>query len=330
MMGKEDIPSFEKINYMLRPRKQIERKISIEILQELQQIVPGFEEFRYIGMGSIYYYDYILFHKYLKIKNYTSLDNKAIPYRFEYNRPYDFIDFQNVITTDFLDNFAFDSNIIIWLDYDSFLKKAVFNDFAILSRKCKQNDIVIFTLNITCPKLIRNRKRVMGPLAKYLSGKYQPFNSFLNEDKFSYLYQDICLNYFADQCASRNLKFNKFFAIKYADNATMLTIAGIMDKTNEVVQKLTHPCVRTDEQIVAIKVPNLTYKEKFYLDSRIDRIKSSIAKIEKEIKKNPMSGDDEKEFVRKKLDMKFELSIEDLKHYAEYYKYYPQYYEGII
>ena len=330
MMGKEDIPSFEKINYMLRPRKQIERKISIEILQELQQIIPGFEEFRYIGMGSIYYYDYILFHKYLKIKNYTSLDNKAIPYRFKYNRPYDFIDFQNVHSTDFLENFAFDSNIIIWLDYDSFLNKDNFNDFAILSRKCKQNDIVIFTLNVTCPKFIKKRKNVMEPFSKYLSQKYQPFNKFLNEANFPYLYQDICLNYFADQCTSQKLKFNKFFAIEYADNATMLTIAGIMGEKDEVVQKLSHPYARTDEQIVSIRVPNLTYKEKFYLDSRIDQIKNSIEQIAQTIEIKHISADDEKEFVRNKLSMEFELSIEDLKQYAEYYKYYPQYYEGVI
>ena len=97
---------------MLRPRKQIERKISIEILQELQQIVPGFEEFLYIGMGSIYYYDYILFHKYLKIKKYTSFDNKAIPYRFEYNKPYDFIDFHNVLSTDL---YPFASTFILYV-----------------------------------------------------------------------------------------------------------------------------------------------------------------------------------------------------------------------
>ncbi len=126
------------------------------------------------------------------------------------------------------------------------------------------------------------------------------------------------------------MKFNKFFAIEYADNATMLTIAGIMGEKDEVVQKLSHPYARTDEQIVSIRVPNLTYKEKLYLDSRIDLIKNSIAKIEKKIAKIPISADDEKEFVRNELDMKFELSIEDLKQYVEYYKYYPQYYEGII
>ena len=201
-----------------------------------------------------------------------------------YNRPYDFIDFQNVLSTDFLENFAFDSNIIIWLDYDSFLNKDIFNDFAILSRKCRQNDIVIFTLNVTCPKFIKMRRSVMEPFTKYFSQKYQPFNKFLNEAKFPYLYQDICLNYFADQCTSKNLKFNKFFAIEYADNATMLTIAGIMGETDEVVRKLSHPYVRTDEQITAIKVPNLTYKEKIYLDSIIDLIKNSIDQVALSIK----------------------------------------------
>ncbi|MBA7490470.1 hypothetical protein ES702_01008 [subsurface metagenome] len=329
-MAKQDIPSFEKINYLLRPKKQIERKISIEILQELQQVVPGFEDFRYIGMGSIYYYDYILFHKFLKFKKYTSLDNKRTPKRFVFNKPYDFIDFQNVHSTDFLENFEYDSNIIMWLDYDSALNKDILSDFAILSRKCRKNDIVIFTLNVTCPKCIETRRQVMEPFAEFVSQKYQPFNKFLIENKFSYLYQDICLNYFADKCTSRNLRFNKFFAIEYADNATMLTIAGIMGETDEVVKKLAHPYVRTDDQIIAIKIPNLTYKEKFYLDSRIDQIKKSIDRIVQTIEKKQISLDDAKEFVRNELEMEFELSIEDLKQYAEYYKYYPQYYEGII
>lgn len=329
-MAKEDIPSFGKINYLLRPKKQIERKISIEILQELQQEIPAFEDFQYIGMGSIYYYDYILLHKYLNFKKYISLDDKPIPHRFEYNKPYDFIDFQNIFSTKFLENFKFDSNIVIWLDYDSFLDKEKLADFAILSRKCRQNDIVIFTLNVSCPGYYKKRMDVIDPFSCYLSPKYQPCNKFLNEVNFPYLYQDICLNYFANQCKSQKLKFNKLFAIGYADNAPMLTIAGIIGETNEVAQKLSHPYVRTDEQIISIKVPNLTYKEKIYLDSIIDHIKNSIDQVAVSIKQNNISQEDEKEFVRNKFKMDFELSVEDMRHYAYYYKYYPQYYEGVI
>jgi len=329
-MIKQDIPSFEKINYLLRPKKQIERKISIEILQELQPLVSNFENFRYIGMGSIYYYDYILFHKYLKLKKFTSLDDKPVPKRFEFNKPYDFIDFENVLSTDFLENFEFDSNIIMWLDYDTLLSTKIFNDFAILSRKCNRYDIVIFTLNVTCPRSFKKRKKVMEPFSKYLSQKYQPIKNFLNDTHFPKLYQDICLNYFANQCASRDLKFNKFLAIKYADNAQMLTIAGIMDKTDEIVKGLSHSCVKTDEQITSIKVPNLTYKEKFYLDAMIDKIKNNLTPIAEKIKEEGVPAEDEKEFVRNILKSEFELSLEDLEQYATYYKYYPQYYEGAI
>ena len=86
MTANQNISSFEKINYMLRPMKQIERKITIEILQELQEKISNFDNYRYIGMGSIYYYDYILFHKYLKIDKYTSIDNKPTPNRFRFNK----------------------------------------------------------------------------------------------------------------------------------------------------------------------------------------------------------------------------------------------------
>jgi len=324
------IPNFEKINYLLRPKKQIERKILIEILQELQQIIPTFEDFRYIGMGSIYYYDYILFHKYLKLKKYTSIDHEPVPKRFVFNKPYDFIEFRNDLSTEFLEKFKFDSNIIIWLDYNTFLNGNIFTDLALLSRKCRKNDIVIFTLNVSCPRLIKHRKSVMEPFAEYLSQKYQPFNKFLTGSQFSYLYQDICQNYFADKCKPRNLKFHKIFAIEYADNATMLTIGGIMDESDDLSKELIHPFVRTDEPIVTISVPNLTYKEKFYLDSRIDQIKNNINQIAQTIEENNIPLDDQKEFVRDKLRMEFELSIEDLKQYTEYYKYYPQYYEGVV
>jgi len=329
-MAKQGLSSFEKINYLLRPKKQIERKIFIEILQELQEIIPNLHDYRYIGMGSIYYYDYILFHKYLKINKYTSIDDKPIPSRFAFNKPYDFIDFQNVNSTDFLENYKFNSNIIIWLDYDSFLNENIFNDFALISRKCNKNDIVIFTINVTCPIPIKNRKYVIEPFAKYFSAKYQPFNRFLTEANFPYLYQDICLNFISKECATSKLDFKKLFAIQYADNATMLTIGGIISDTNEVIDKVTHRCCKKDKEIVKISVPNLTYKEKTYLDSKINIIKNNIKRVEISIDKNNIAQKDEIEYVRNELGLEFELSIEDIKQYVKYYKYYPQYYEGII
>ena len=98
------IPSFQKINYLLRPNKQIERKIFIEIIRSLEHKFNfNIENSTYIGMGSIYYYDFLLFHKYLKIRNLISIDDKTqFKERFKFNLPYDYIDFFNLKTTEFL------------------------------------------------------------------------------------------------------------------------------------------------------------------------------------------------------------------------------------
>lgn len=96
--------SFETVNYLLRPKKQIERKIIIEILQELSDDI-GLSQYRYVGFGSIYYYDFILFHKYLRLNDLVSLDNKPLPRRFKFNLPYDYVSFENKDATDYLREF---------------------------------------------------------------------------------------------------------------------------------------------------------------------------------------------------------------------------------
>ena len=115
MAKKTDIvPSFEKVNYLLRPRKQIERKIIIEILQELKPFLHEFNNYVYLGMGSIYYYDYILFHKFLNLDNLISIDDKITYKRFIFNKPYDFIKFENRKSTDFLSDYEWKNNSIIY------------------------------------------------------------------------------------------------------------------------------------------------------------------------------------------------------------------------
>ena len=75
MKNSKGKPSFKNINYMFRPKKQIERKIFIELFQKIQHALDtNISEYQYIGLGSIYYYDFILFHKYLKIRDMISLD----------------------------------------------------------------------------------------------------------------------------------------------------------------------------------------------------------------------------------------------------------------
>ena len=59
--------SFEKFNYLLRPSKQVERKLLIETMHHLAASGYPIYKYTYVGLGSIYYADFMLFHKYLYI-----------------------------------------------------------------------------------------------------------------------------------------------------------------------------------------------------------------------------------------------------------------------
>ena len=144
---KNSKPSFEKINYIFRPKKQIERKILIELFQKLQNTLDiNISEYQYIGLGSIYYYDFILFHKYLNIRDMISLDDEDYPNRFEFNKPFDFITFKPKSTTNFLSENDLNKKSFIWFDYDSSLirynkwketflnTETIFEDIKIITR----------------------------------------------------------------------------------------------------------------------------------------------------------------------------------------------------
>ena len=131
--------SFEYVNYMLRPKKQIERKIITEIFQELKKEI-SLSEYLYIGFGSIYYYDFILFHKMLNMNNLLSIDDKSTKKRFTFNRPYDFISFKNKRSTDFLSEYDWKQNTVLWLDYDDRLREIVLSDLKIIAKNCKKKE----------------------------------------------------------------------------------------------------------------------------------------------------------------------------------------------
>ena len=53
--------SFTKIDYRLRPAKAVERRMMAEAFLRLRPF-GSVESYRYIGMGSVYFSDFLLFH----------------------------------------------------------------------------------------------------------------------------------------------------------------------------------------------------------------------------------------------------------------------------
>jgi len=62
-----------KVNYVLRPAKNVERKMLCEAFQRLTNFA-SLREYRYIGFGSIFFSDFTLFHRNLGISDLIDID----------------------------------------------------------------------------------------------------------------------------------------------------------------------------------------------------------------------------------------------------------------
>lgn len=294
--------------------------------------IINISEYQYIGLGSIYYYDFILFHKYLNIRDMISLDDKEDLNRFEFNKPFDFITFKNMSTTDFLSINDLNKKSFIWFDYDSSLihynkgnktflnTETIFKDIKIITEKSKERDLFILTVNIKIQDTLfdspRFKQAFINEHDEYLSGQYKKVNNITFE-KYPWIIQNIIINIFRNNEQFYPVKFRKIFSFIYQDGAPMYTIGGMFTK-NSISKKVTEKdsFFETDEnKVVNIDVPLLTYYEKMKLDKNISNIKENLDLLNKE-KIIEMLG--------------FEMELSELKSYLDYYRYYPQYYEGII
>ena len=106
--------SCEKINYLIRPAKQVERKLIIETLLSLK-MVYNIGKYQYVGMGSLFYVDYHMFHKFLGISDMISMEMEEDKIdRFDFNKPYDFIELLSGISTNLLQTLDWKKELFLW------------------------------------------------------------------------------------------------------------------------------------------------------------------------------------------------------------------------
>lgn len=288
-------------------------------------------------MGSIYYYDFILMHKLLGLKNLISIDNKTTPKRFEFNKPYEFIDFENITTSEFLLKHQWNGQRnLIWLDYD---EKFITNDYldtdlSIISKNSNHLDIVFITLNSSVPKY-KQKQSFLLENNRYISPLFNNIK-YTDLKEFHLLIQNILLNKIREYNLHNDNKFLKICSFVYQDGAPMYTLGGIFTNNSdlkEIIEQY-HNLINTEDDIVSlIKIPNITYKEKFYLDSKIDSLKEWMTQYKIIVSNLGLKTEQEKEDRLSALldsKMEIELSPVDIENYLNNYIYFPQYYEGII
>ena len=111
--------SYKQVFYDLRPGKQVERRMIIDALGRLMNGGVPIRDYQYTGLGSIYFFDFILLYKLLGLRRFLSVEyDMDIAERVKFNRPFEPIDIRMDPIGDVIPDL--DSNLchLIWLDYD--------------------------------------------------------------------------------------------------------------------------------------------------------------------------------------------------------------------
>jgi hypothetical protein len=319
--------SYSKINYRLRPAKAVERKIICDSLRELSPF-GDLGTYRYIGFGSTYFSDFILFHKRLHIEDMISIEKDThAKERFEYNKPFGCIQIKYGNSCEVIPSLRWDKKSIVWLDYDNPLNQDVLEDIDSLVGNLKSGSVLIVTVSAQQERSSEpvSREQLeeyrLNLLKERINQRNLPIDLKPNDltgKNLGGLYKRIIdnqigqsiSNFNAARSAEELLEFRQIFYFRYADDAQMITVGWVFfdHSSRTLADKCTfnkYLNLGNIDILYSIEVPNLTTKEVHYLDSKMPAIDCE------------------------NLD-RICIPLKDVKHYSEIYKYYPSFVERLM
>jgi hypothetical protein len=219
------------ISYDLRPAKQSERGILVDLLKIGGDCGLPIRSYRYVGMGANRFYDFFLLHKYLGLQNMISLEHDADMFkRATFNVPYKFIDVRNMTVATFLANDESETPDIFWLDYDGGIGPDIVGDITSLSTRIKVGDFCFVTVFGGPPRAL-DGKSDEERLIKLNENLNDVAGSVKLEDveraSFPLAVHKILMAAFQNAFAPRHDgRFVPLLQVEYSDSKPMVTVGG--------------------------------------------------------------------------------------------------------
>ena len=152
--------SYRKVQYELRSAKQVERRMLVDAFQTLSASgfdIPGYQ---YTGFGSIYFVDFVLFHKYLGIHRMWSVEHDVtIKKRIRFNRPFSFVKIFMADAGEVIAQLPLNRRHLVWLDYDSFISSALTEHVYLALSRLPAGSILLVTVDVEAPLKDAHHKR---------------------------------------------------------------------------------------------------------------------------------------------------------------------------
>lgn len=316
------------ISYDLRPAKQDERRILLDLLKIAGDCGLRITGYRYVGMGANRFYDFLLIHRYLGIANMVSLEHDPGMFkRAVFNVPYRFIDVQHTTVTEFISRDTLKQPSILWLDYDGGISARIVRDIMALATKLKVEDFCFVTVFGGPPGALDRQndeeryvwfQDELGEVAGEVS------MADVERASFPVAVHKVLTAAFRNAFATRrDGEFVPFLQVKYVDTSPMITVGGgflveeqAINFRRRVADAL--PFLNIDDtKLYEIKTLHLTERERVLFDRATTQLNTSSSNLDK-------TSSEHKQI--KKLGFK----DDEIQTYKDLIRYLPRYVETIV
>lgn len=278
-------PSYEKINYALRPAKSIERKMIVETFAQLSNFYT-MDSYRYIGLGSPYFSDLSLVHRSLGITDMICIEREEHHAgRFEFNKPYKCIELKFGESVDLLPELEWmERPTMIWLDYDDPMDSAILSDIGVVSTSLVSGSFLLVTVRNSAGDFGANPRERLTKLRGEIGTRLPDdvhHSELVPKSLGEVLWRiiDSEVKYKVNERSSGlrdslQYKYEQILHFDYRDGARMLTVGGVIYQKSQRNQFTecnfaSLPFSRTGKIPYGINPPPLTYKELKSLDSQL-------------------------------------------------------------
>jgi hypothetical protein len=267
-----------KVPYDLRPAKQVERRMLVDAFLRLAQAGFAIRDYQYTGFGSLYFIDFILFHKLLGINKMLTVEHdESLEDRVRFNRPFDCINVAMSSAADVIPILSRDVPHILWLDYDCPITRDVLADVYLSASQLCRGSILLVTVDVEPP--VKGSEDPHDSMAYFAeeAGDYLGLRDIRDFTKTNIPRTSVTIlqNVLNEGIVGRQgISFCPLFHFLYADGHLMLTVGGVIVGEAErrkirSVDMDTAFYFRTDLSSgpYQIIIPRLTRKERHVIDS---------------------------------------------------------------
>ena len=269
--------TWRELHYLQRPAKNVERKMIAELLLRLDRVRP-LDQWRYVGLGSVYFGDFALFHRTVGFPTMVNIeieDTEENRKRFAFNKPFGCVDLQWGAAGNVLPTLPWDQPTVVWLDYDGKLDDEKLADIGTVVTSCASPTLVLVSINVESSG---PNADVLEEFAENVTPQRVPAGTVegdvggwgLSQIAYQVMSAEVAAavadrNGVIDD-AEEHLHWRQLLHFQYADGARMLTLGGLVISGADVAAANEADLeslffAKTGQDPYRIRIPNVTNRE---------------------------------------------------------------------